>query len=228
MQAKPILKRLTDLAMTVLLLLLMAYSLVGEAAHEWLGTAIFALFVLHHFLNWKWCRNLFRGSYPPIRVLQTVLAALVFLCMAGSTVSGVLLSRYVFRLDNRSFGAVFRAVHLLSAYWGFAFLSLHLGLHWGGILNFAGRNRNKPSNIQKWALRAAAVLIAAYGAYAFVKRDFGGYMLLRLHFVFFDFEEPLVLFLLDDIAIMGLIVFAGYYAAKGMNAVHRKRREWLS
>ena len=60
MQAKQILKRLTDLAMTVLLLLLMAYSLVGEAAHEWLGTAIFALFVLHHFLHGKWCRNLLR------------------------------------------------------------------------------------------------------------------------------------------------------------------------
>lgn len=228
MQAKPILKRLTDLAMTVLLLLLMAYSLVGEAAHEWLGTAIFALFVLHHFLNGKWCRNLFRGSYPPIRVLQTALAALVFLCMAGSTVSGVLLSRYVFRFDNRSFGAVLRAVHLLSAYWGFAFLSLHLGLHWGGILNLAGKSAKKPSNVRKWALRAAAVLIAAYGAYAFVKRDFGAYMLLRLHFVFFDFEEPLALFLLDCLAIMGMFVFAGYYAAKGMHAVHRKRRERLS
>ena len=37
-----------DLGMTVLLLLLMAYSLIGEEAHEWLGAAMLLLFVLHH------------------------------------------------------------------------------------------------------------------------------------------------------------------------------------
>ena len=73
-KAKQILKIITDLFMTALLLLLMAYSLIGEAAHEWLGIAIFGLFILHHVLNLKWCRNLFRGKYPPIRILQTALA----------------------------------------------------------------------------------------------------------------------------------------------------------
>lgn len=37
--------------MTVALLLLMAYGLVGEAAHEWIGMGMFALFVAHHILN---------------------------------------------------------------------------------------------------------------------------------------------------------------------------------
>ena len=40
-----------DAAMLILLPLLMAYSLVGEAAHEWLGLTMFALFVLHHIIN---------------------------------------------------------------------------------------------------------------------------------------------------------------------------------
>ena len=48
----------------------------------------------------------------------------------------------------------------------------------------------------------AAALIAGCGVYAFIKRDFGHYMFLRYHFVFFDFEEPLALFLLDYAAIM--------------------------
>lgn len=39
-------KMAVDLAMTVLLFLLMAYLLVGEAAHEWLGLAMFLLFIL--------------------------------------------------------------------------------------------------------------------------------------------------------------------------------------
>ena len=211
MKPKQILKIITDISMTVLLLLLMAYSLVGEAAHEWLGVGTFLLFVLHHVLNIKWCRNLFRGKYPPIRVFGTVLTLLVLLSMAGSMISGILLSRYVFRLDVHSFSAVLRTVHMLSAYWGFVFLSLHLGLHWGGIMGMARKLTKKPSKIREWTLRSMAALITAYGAYAFVKRDFGNYMLLRYHFVFFDFDEPLALFLLDYVAIMGLFVCIGYY-----------------
>ena len=227
MKPKQILKILTDLSMTVLLLLLMAYSLVGEAAHEWLGVGIFLLFVLHHVLNIKWYRNLFRGKYPPIRVFGTVLTLLVLLSMAGSMVSGILLSRYVFRLDVRFFSAAFQTVHMLSAYWGFVFLSLHLGLHWGGIMGMARKLTKKPSKFRKWTLRGMAFFVAAYGAYAFVKRDFGSYMLLRVHFVFFDFEEPLALFLLDYVAIMGLFVCAGYYLTKWISSVGTKRRKQL-
>ena len=207
---KRLLKIAVDLLMTALLLLLMSYSLVGEAAHEWLGVGIFLLFLLHHFLNFRWFRNLFRGKYPPIRILQTVIDLLVFLCMAGSMISGILLSRYVFRLDIHRFSAAIQAVHMLSAYRGFALLSLHLGLHWGGIMGMAKRLAKKPSKLRKHALRGAAFLLAAYGAYAFVKRDFVDYMLLRYHFVFFG-DEPLPLFLLDYVAIMGLFALAGYY-----------------
>ena len=223
MTPKRLLKIAVDLLMSALLLLLMSYSLVGEAAHEWLGVGIFLLFALHHVLNIKWCRNLFRGKYPPIRILQTAVDLLVLLCMAGSMISGILLSRYVFRLDIHRFSAALQAVHMLSAYWGFALLSLHLGLHWGGIMGMAKKLAKKPSKIRKQALRGVAFLIAAYGAYAFVKRDFVDYMLLRYHFVFFD-DEPLALFLLDYVAIMGLFVLAGYYLAVAMRKSKATRK----
>lgn len=210
MKPKQILKIAADLLMTAMLLLLMAYSLVGEAAHEWLGVGIFLLFLLHHILNKNWLKALFRGKYPPIRILQTVIDLLILLCMAGSMISGILLSRYVFRLDIHRFSAALQTVHMLSAYWEFALLSLHIGLHWGGIMSMAKSLAKKPSKIRKQALRGAAFLIAAYGAYAFVKRDFVDYMLLRYHFVFFG-DEPLPLFLLDYVAIMVLFVWVGYY-----------------
>jgi hypothetical protein len=40
-----------DILLTAALLLLMPYGMVGEAAHEWIGTAMFLLFVIHHILN---------------------------------------------------------------------------------------------------------------------------------------------------------------------------------
>ena len=45
------LKRVVDLLMTVLLLLLMAFQVTGETAHEWLGIGMFVLFLIHQRLN---------------------------------------------------------------------------------------------------------------------------------------------------------------------------------
>jgi hypothetical protein len=42
-----------------------------------------------------------------------------------------------------------------------------------------------------------------------------GYELIgQTHFAFFDYDEPLALFYLDYLAIMGLLTAAGYYLSK--------------
>lgn len=78
-------------------------------------------------------------------------------------------------------------------------------------LGIAKKLVKKSSAVLRWVLRGLALLIAGYGIYAFVKRGIGGYMLLMNEFVFFDFEEPLVFFLANYIAVMGLFVFIGHY-----------------
>jgi len=193
-------KLCADAAMTALLLLLMAFERIGAAAHEWLGIFMFVLVIVHHVFNMKWTSSLTRGKYPPIRMVQTVLVVLLLLSMLDSMISGVMLSRHALSfLPVHSGTSWARTLHMLCTYWGFVLMGIHLGLHWNIKL---GRT---------WIFRAAGVLIAAYGVYAFVKRDIHTYMLLRSHFVFFDFSEPLVLFLLDYLAIMGMLVWAGYY-----------------
>lgn len=47
-------KMMIDLIMTVMLLCQMGYMLVGETLHEWVGTAMFLLFIVHHILNRRW------------------------------------------------------------------------------------------------------------------------------------------------------------------------------
>ena len=46
-------KAALDGLMILLLPVLMAYSLVGEQLHEWLGVLMLLLFVGHHALNWR-------------------------------------------------------------------------------------------------------------------------------------------------------------------------------
>lgn len=65
MKPKMILKLTVDMAMTVVLFLLMAYELIGQAVHEWIGIGMFILFIIHHILNSGWSRNLLKGRYKP-------------------------------------------------------------------------------------------------------------------------------------------------------------------
>lgn len=224
MKPKQILKIATDILMTAILLLQMAYSLVGETAHEWLGISMFALFILHHILNNKWAKGLFNGKYTPFRILQTVLVILPLLSMLGSMISGIIISHHALSFLNITSGQSWaRTLHMLCAYWGFIFISLHLGLHWSMMMGMTKKMLKKPSNPRKWAIRVVGMLIAGYGVYAFIKRDIGSYMLLQNQFVFFDFGEPLILFLIDYIAVMGLFVFIGHYLAKAVQAVGKKQ-----
>lgn len=213
MKIKFIIKIFVDIIMTAVLLLLMAYSLVGETAHEWLGIGIFGLFVFHHALNVKWSKAMFKGKYTPYRIAQTAAVTLVLLAMCGSMISGVLLSRTVFTfLGDRVFLAQAQKLHMLCAYWGFVFLSLHLGLHWSNILNMANRLFKKNSSVRRWVVRIFGWVIAAYGIYAFFKRNFPGYMFLKIHFVYFDLSEPLIFYLADCLSVMGTFVCVGHYS----------------
>ncbi|MBD5457542.1 MAG: DUF4405 domain-containing protein [Lachnospiraceae bacterium] len=72
-----------------------------------------------------------KGKYTPFRTWQTVLVLLVLLSMVGSMISGVIISQSVLSFLSIHGGSFFgRKLHMLSAYWGFVLMSLHLRLHW--------------------------------------------------------------------------------------------------
>ena len=225
MNPKMIVKTSVDIGMTAALLFLMTYEMIGQALHEWLGIGMFLLFIIHHVLNRRWFGVLLKGKYTPFRIWQTVLVVSVLLFMIGSMVSGVIISRSVLSFlpihGGSSFG---RKLHMLSAYWGFVSMSLHLGLHWNMMLGAVGKAVKGTSKVRICMLRIAVAVVATYGMYAFVKRDIGNYMLLKVHFVFFDYDEPLFFFLLDYIAIMSLFIFVGHYLAAFLRQHSRKKK----
>lgn len=198
---------LADSGMTLALLLLMSYQLVGEKAHEWIGMAMFLLVIGHHVLNRRWMGNITRGKYTVHRILQTVIVILLALTMIGSMVSGILLSNYIFRFVRiKGVANLARSIHILCAYWGFLFIAVHLGLHWNMMLRIL--EKVFP---MKGVAKIPGLLIAVYGGYAFYKRGIVNYLFLKSHFVFFGPQESLGLFLPDYIAMIGMIVFVTYY-----------------
>ncbi len=218
MKAKIKIKIGIDFLMTVLLLLLMAYQVVGEELHEWVGVAMLVLFITHNILNIKWYKNLFRGKYKSVRILGTILNFAVLTDILSLGYSGIVMSRHVFAfLPINSGMALAREMHLVGSYWGFVLMSLNLGLHWNMILGmFCKLTGGKKMPVLAGILRLLGLAIAGYGAYCFIDADIFSYMFFQNEFAFFDFEKKAVWVFSEYIAMMGLWVFVGYYIAKGL------------
>lgn len=217
MKPKAILKIVVDALMTLGLLFLMGYQFWGDAAHEWAGAEMFLLFIVHHILNGNWYKSLFQGKYAPSRIFQLVVDVLVFLAMIGLMVSGIMLSNHVFAFLNIRGGMSFaRLLHMAASHWGFVLMALHLGLHWGMFLGMARKalKLRHPSRVRKVLLPILGAGIAVYGFTVFIRRNLLTYMLLQTEFVFLDFSEPVPLFYLDYLALMGAFVFLAYYTSK--------------
>ena len=69
------------------------------------------------------------------------------------------------------------------------------------------------------------LLIAAYGAFVFVNRDFPTYLFLRSEFVFLDYEEPVWSFYPDYLCLMGLWTFLAHYLSLGLRKLGGKKRD---
>ncbi len=220
--------------MTVLLLLSMAWETIGSSfavlcgkffnveidgyeigafMHEAIGTALILLFFWHLWLNRYWLKNIFKGRYNVTRAVIAAANVLLIIDVIFLLVSGVMMSKSLFINLNLNHNMAFaRTSHILASYWGYVIMSFHVGLYWNVMA--AMMKINSPSGVKKsgrvWP-HILAVLIMLYGVYAFVKRQIGDYMFLKSQFVFFDFEEPLIYFLIDYIAIMILFACLGHY-----------------
>lgn len=227
MKASVKFKICVDITMTAALYACMAYMLVGEEAHEWIGSGLALLFVLHNALNRKWYAALLTGRYTPLRAFQTAVNLLCLASMAAAAVSGAAMSRYLYDIPFLSGGAsLARTVHMLAAYWGYCFISLHLGLHWSMMLGMM-KNAAAPQRAPRWItplLRTAGAAAALLGAHALMRHNLLDYMFLRNQFVFFDTERPLCLFFLDYAAIMALWAWLAHYARLALIKVSARKK----
>ena len=180
---------------------------IAPLVHEVLGILLIILFCVHLWLNRDWIKNLFKGRYNASRFVLALFNFLLILDVIFLLISGVIISKSIFIgwFDFMSL-ALARPLHILASYWGYVIISFHVGLYWNVM---SAMMRVKLQN-NLWP-HVLAVLLMVYGAYAFMKRNLAEYMFLKSQFVFFDFEEPLIYFLLDYIAIMILFACFGHY-----------------
>ena len=212
---------IVDIGMVILLPLLMAYSLIGEAFHEIVGTVMLALFLIHLVQNRKWLIAIPKGRYNARRIFQTVLDLLLLVFMILQPITGILMSKHLYTfIQIPGFSSVMRGIHMPLAYWGFVLMSVHAGTHLQPLF----RKLWTQKNTVKTGGVLLAVLICLYGIYAFVKRQIPEYMFLQTSFALFDFGESRILFILDYLSVMILFAVVGMLITAGLTDTKKRKR----
>lgn len=210
-------KLILDVLMSLLMFFLMGYQFWGDLLHEWAGAAMLLLFIAHHVLNGNWHKNLLKGKYTSYRTLTVIIDVLVLTSMLMQMYSGIVMSRHVFAFLDISGGmALARKLHILGAYWEFALMSIHLGLHWSNIIAMMRKQFeiSTQSKTRKIIFVSIGIAISIYGLYAFISRGLADNMLLKNEFVFMDYEESKLSFYLDYLCIAVFFGSIGHYIGK--------------
>ena len=200
-----IIKRIVDVALMVTLLLLMAFQVTEQLAHEWLGITMFVLTIVHQVLNRKYYAAIFKGKYSPLRIFQLIVNILLLLTFVCTALSGMMMSRFATPFMNGILpSSIVRQGHLALSHWSFVLMGLHLGLHFGIVMS---KLRNRTVKI---ILGTVMTGIAVYGFYLFFKSDMLNYMLFKNPFAFLDYDKAWGLVLLENLAMLLAWAFAAY------------------
>ena len=204
-------RRIVDAAMTVLLLLLMAYQVTGEVLHEWIGMGMTVLVIAHQILNRRWYGALLKGKYNAYRVLTTVINILLLLSFALTAFCGVSMSGhavpFLYGMAPVSFS---RQMHLSMSHWAFVLMGLHLGLHIPAMA--AGlKLRDKTKKV----LIGVFACIGVIGLWLFLRSGIPNYLFFRVPFAFLDYEKAGWLVFLENLLMLSFFAMVGTLAAWG-------------
>ena len=201
-------KIIIDIVMTFLFVILMGYYVTENEVHEILGTIAFVLFIIHHILNIKWYKSIFKGKHNFQRTFHMILNLLLFIAMVGMMVSGIMISADVFAfldIPTTMFG---RRLHMLSTSWEFVLMAIHVGLHISALMNKI--NTKMKNSTFEYVYYFVFVLLVGLGIYAFINLRVWEDMFLMNDFKFFDYEQSPILFYLKYLLVLIAIALVIY------------------
>jgi Domain of unknown function (DUF4405) len=204
-----------DLSMTILMLVAIAYQITGNTIHELVGVILFLLFITHNFLNRRWYKTIFKGKYNVRRILSITVNLLFLVSMTVVILSSVPISRDIFAFIPINNDMTLLQIHVMTSYWGFIFMAVHIGMSWGTIINAVRKMTGITSTnrIRTILLRVIAVLIVVYGVEASFEREMF-YKLTVYNPFGWNNDKSSMGFLLDHLSIMGIYISGTHYALK--------------
>lgn len=181
-------RKVIDILMMILLLLVMAYPFTGQSIHIVLGIMMVICFVIHHYLNRRWYLSLFKGKTTPIKALFIGINSLLLICVLAIALSGLTLSGYVPLMSYYRA----RKIHLVCSYWSYLLMGLHVGLHF------------RVNQLIKNKIIVYVLLIL--GVVLFIKNQFIVYLFHLTDFLYVSDQMNIVLYIIEYFIIFVLFV----------------------
>ncbi|MDR0886082.1 MAG: DUF4405 domain-containing protein [Clostridiales Family XIII bacterium] len=148
---KNLAKIVFDLIMVILFALMYDTNITGMAIHEWGGLLVIALVTVHLIYNRSWIvsvsKRIFKRKSNKIQVLSYVINVLLAMCVCMIFVSGILISREIFPIMEKS-SEIWLIVHIGAALLAMILIGVHIGLHrkfiTGTLKKFVGKSKITP------------------------------------------------------------------------------------
>ncbi|WP_307564121.1 DUF4405 domain-containing protein [Paenibacillus sp. V4I7] len=138
---------------------------------------------------------------------------LFLMTMTMALISAVPISRDLFDSISTNDDMLARQTHVLSAYWGFILMAVHIGISWGRIIQTVRKMTGiTAENRQRLIiLRILVVLIVIYGVEASVKGNMGSKLFIYNPFGWGG-NGSLLSFIRDQLEIMGIYIGGTHYS----------------
>ena len=204
-------KIIIDVGMIILMPIQMAYHLIGDSLHGWIGMILFVLIILHNVIDRRWYSGLCKGKYTPARFFHTTVNLLLLASSVGLAASAVFLSTSLSTFFHLKAAMIGRRMHMVFTIWSFVLMSVHVGLHWNMVICAVKKRMRTPKHLYQAAARIAVLLVAVYGLYAFIARKLPQRMFLLNEYVFFDYGEFILFCIIDYVSVLCLFACFAYY-----------------
>ena len=175
---KTLWKLLLDICMLSLLVLMYQKRVISMCFHEVGGLVLFALFLLHNALNWKWVNavsaRVFQRSLSLRSRVCWLIDALLFLAMAATVITGLLMAK---TLPTAMQGAYFvKPWHYFAAAAALILAGIHLGLHWKYLRSVLLSKLPLPQWAAKVLGSVCLALVLVFGTYSLTASHFSSWL----------------------------------------------------
>ncbi|CUX67113.1 DUF4405 domain-containing protein (plasmid) [Agrobacterium tumefaciens] len=204
---------LLDFLAVALIIACLAYWWLDNLSHELLGTALFALVIVHNVFNRRWYGSVTKRRMDATRIVNLVTIFCLAIGMTVMLVTSLLVSRDLFPFTALSGAFAVREVHMFAGYWVLLIVAIHLGTRWEVVMNvfrtiFAMQT---PNAVRAWSARILALVVAAWGVKSFSEMAFGSKLMLTYSLDMWDFNESTIGFFLNYGSIVGLFAAVTHY-----------------
>lgn len=159
-----------DIILVILFTTVFSKNILRLMYHEAVGLALFALILLHLFLNSTWIKGvgtkLFDRKLPKKTRVIVIVDILLLISFLLIIFSGILISKKIFNIGLK---APWIVIHFFCTALMIVLIGVHIGLHWGYL-------KQHLPKLPKTVALVLTVVICAFGVYSMFTSSFGTWL----------------------------------------------------